>query len=272
MNRPALVLLAALTLAVATVLGAGCRPDGLRTDFIATRYVQDAEAQLTRLPRDAAGARRSLNRAVALLPPDSDMRLRVARLYVAARDYRAARGLFEAEPEPQLAPDDRALLGYCLLKTGERERGAELCLRVISDARAMRSSGAIGRQEWALLLNDAGYLLVDAGAEIEAAADAVRQATEALPLQPAFVDSHGWALARQDRLMDAAFYLERARRLNPPDDPEMLYHLGVVYARLERFGDAEEMLRRAHRLDPDLDAAQEELRRLGRILPPPALA
>lgn len=272
MIRRGPAIIAALALTLAGLLLGGCTADRMRTDFVATRYVQDAEAKLTRLPRDAAGARRALDRAAALLPPDSGMRLRVARLYVAARGYVQARALLEAAPEPQLDPADRALLGYCLLKTGERERGAELCLRVIRDAEAMRASGAIGREQWALLLNDAGYLLIDAGAEIEAAADAVRQAAEAMPLQPAFVDSHGWALARQDRLMDAAFYLERARRQSPRDDPEMLYHLGVVYARLERFRDAEEMLRRAHRLDPDLDEAQEELRRLGRILPPPALA
>lgn len=262
---------AAMALVLACALLVGCEADRIRTDFVGTRYVQDAEGKLARLPRDAAGARRALNRAIALLPPDSQLRLRVARLYAAARGYAEARALFEAVPEVRLEPEDRALFGYCLLRTGERERGAELCLGVIREAEAMRASGAIARERWALLLNDAGYLLIDAGAEIELAADAVRRVAEAMPLEPAFVDSHGWALARQNRMLDAAFYLERARRQSPRDDPEMLYHLGVVYARLQRFGEAEELLRRARQLDPDLAEVEEELRHLGRILPPLAL-
>lgn len=272
MTCRALRLVTALTLTGGLLLLGGCKLDRMRTDFVAIRYMQDAERRLTRLPRDAAGARHALNRAVALMPPKNELRLRVARLYVAARDYASARALFEAIPESELSPDDRALLGYCLMKTGERERGARLCLRVIEDVQAMRKSGVIGRSQWALLLNDAGYLLVDAGEELETATDAVRVAMEAMPLQAAFIDSYGWALARQNRLHDAAFYLERACRLNAREDPELLYHLGVVYARLQRFSDAEQMLRRAYHLDPDLSAAQEELRHLGRILPPPVLA
>jgi tetratricopeptide (TPR) repeat protein len=71
---------------------------------------------------------------------------------------------------------------------------------------------------------------------------------------------------------EAAFHLERARRLAGTEDPEMLYHLGVVYSRLGRYNDAESALKSARRLDPGWEPIRKELRRLGRILSPPALA
>jgi tetratricopeptide (TPR) repeat protein len=93
-----------------------------------------------------------------------------------------------------------------------------------------------------------------------------------MPLQGAFVDSLGWAHYRKGELQDAAFYLERARRHVVREDPEILYHLGVVYGRLGRYSEATDALEKARRLAPDWELVQKELRRLGRILPPPVVA
>ncbi len=262
--------IAVVALVLATVALAGCRVDEMRSDFVALRYVQEAEAHLHELPRNTAGGERALDRAVALMPDDNEMRARAARLYVAARAWEKAARLFEAQPE--LSRQDRTMLGYCLLKLGDRERGAELCLEVIREAEQLRAQGSISRREWALLLNDGGYLLVDTGAEIAVGYEAVQRATEVFPLEAPLVDSLGWALLRKGEFLDAAFYLERARRLHSREDPEMLYHLGVAYARLERYGQAKRALQRAAELDPGFADVQKELRRLGRILPPPALA
>ena len=253
-----------------TVIVAGCDPDQMRRDFVAPRYLQQAEGYIRDLPRDTAAAEHAVDRAMQLMRDNEEVELRAARVYAMARAWEKAIPLFEAQE--QLMLRDQIIFGHCLLNTGQEERGAELCLQAIADAQRMRDQRLIGRLEWALYLNDAGYILADADVHIEEAHAAVNQAAEAYPLEGSFVDSLGWALFRMNELTDAAFYLERALRLADRDDPEVLYHLGVVYSRLGRYADAYEVLQRAQELDPEYDPITEELRRLGRILPPPSLA
>jgi predicted Zn-dependent protease len=95
------------------------------------------------------------------------------------------------------------------------------------------------RPEWALLLNDAGYILADANVHLDRAHEAVSAAMEAMPLQGAFVDSVGWALYRKGELVDAAFYLERARRHTPDED--------LRYSITSAWSTAAGSLRRRHR-------------------------
>ncbi len=258
-------------LLVLVVALAGCgAADSMRREFVATRYMQAAQRHLSDLPRQTSRAEAELDRAVALMPENEELERRAARLYVLARAYEKAVPLLEDQASLDL--DARALLGQSLLRTGARERGTRICLRVIAEARRLREQREIDLREWALLLNDAGYVLVDAEAAVAEAHEAVRQAAEAFPLQPAFVDSLGWALFRENDLTEATFYLERAGRLLARDDPEILYHLGVVYSRRGRFAEAERALKQARLLDPDFQPIQEELRRLGRILLPLPLA
>lgn len=249
----------------------GCETaDQIRRDFVSPRYIQQAEANVVSLPRDTEAATRAVDRALTLKPDDLDVQLRAARVYAMARAWEKAIPLFEEQAE--LATRDRIAYAYCLLHTEQQERGAQICLEVIARAQQLRDRGVLGSFEWALYLNDAGYILADAGVHVEEAHEAIAQAVEAFPLQAAFVDSLGWVLFQGDELKDAAFYLERARRLSDREDPEVLYHLGVVYSRLDRYAEAYEVLRRARELDPGWEPITEELRRLGRILPPPALA
>ena len=262
--------LAAVLLATAALLGAGCGwfPE-MRDEFVALRYVQSAESHLRALPRNTPRAIAELDRAVALKSDDLELMRRVARLYTAARAWEKAIPLYEAQDE--LTIHERTAYAHSLLNADRTEEGAQICLEIID--RAMRWRARSGpRAEWALLLNDAGYILADANMHVDRAYEAVEAAVEAMPLQGAFIDSLGWALYRRGELADAAFYLERARRHTPEDDPEILYHLGVVYARQGRFGEASVVLERARELAPHWDVVQKELRRLGRILPPPDLA
>ncbi len=259
-----------LVVGIATVASAGCGTvDHMRRDFVAPRYIQQAEAKVHRLPRDPGAAERAADRALRLMPDAPELQLRAARVYASARAWEKAIRLFEAQAN--LATLDQLTYALCLLEAERRELGAEICLRVINRAHRDHQQGRIGRLQWALLLNNAGYILADADIEVDRAYAAVTEAVEAFPLQAAFVDSRGWALYRQGKLNDAAFYLERARRHAEREDPEVLYHLGVVYGRLERYGEAYDVLTRAQELDPDWEPITEELRRLGRILPPPAL-
>jgi len=261
----------ALLIAVCALLTAGCGSvDTMRREFVALRYMQQAEASVRDLPRNNSRAVKQLDRALALMPGDEELMRRAARLYTGARAWEKAIPLFEAQDE--LGPQDRLAYAQCLLQAGRTGAGAGICLETIERVMRQRAQARGTRPEWALLLNDAGYILADANVHLDQALEAVAAAVEAMPLQAAFVDSIGWAHFRRGELTEAAFYLERACRHSPQEDPEMLYHLGVVYARLGRYGDATDLLERAHRLAPDWDEVRKELRRLGRILPPPALA
>ena len=256
----------ALLFALSTVLMAGCgQVDNMRREFVAVRYMQQAEAHAVGLPRESARAVAELDRAVALMPHDEDLQRRAALLYAAARAWERAIPLFEAQDE--LDTSDRLAYANCLLKAGRIEAGANICLEVLDNAMKQRTASGVTTPEVALLLNDAGYILANADLHLDRAWEA-----EVMPLQAAFVDSLGWAAYRRDELTDAAFHLERARRHSPYDDPEMLYHLGVVYARQGRHSDAVKVLREAGVLAPDWSEVQEELTRISRILPAPGLA
>ncbi|MCD6361122.1 MAG: tetratricopeptide repeat protein [Armatimonadetes bacterium] len=260
--------LIALTL-LATVTLSGCSgPDGLRRQFVALRYLQSAQARLQKLPRDAERAVAELDRALELLPDDKGLRERAGPLYLAARAYDKAEPLLREHLSDD-NPRTYVMLAQCLLHTGRVDEGLRICHEVLQRASREHQEGKIGPAELALILNDTGYVMAENGVELARSEKAIRAAVEAAPLQPAFVDSLGWVLYQQGEYRDAAFYLERAARLNPREDPEMLYHLGAAYARLGRLRDAEVKLRRAHQADPSWSVVEQELRRLGRTLVPP---
>ncbi len=263
----ALALLVAL---MATVSGCA-KLDELRTEFVALRYVQSATTHLTRLPIQRAEAVRELDRALELAPDNPTVKRHAGALYVAAKAYDKALLVLE-ETAASDDPHSRMLVAQCLLNTGKVSQGAAICQRELAQAMALRHSKSVGRLEYAVILNDAGYILADANVELKQAAAAVKAALRLLPLDPSITDSMGWVRFREGRIKDAAFYLERAARLGRTEQPEVLYHLGAAYARLGRIGDAERALKRALKLDPEYNDARTELRRLGRQLPRPALA
>lgn len=269
--RSARAPLAALLTTAAIGLNGCAQVDGMRREFVGLRYLQTAEQRATRLPLDRARMTRETDRALTLLPDDPTVRSKAGPLYVQAGAHQKALPLVTAAAEAR-EPHSAILLAQCLLQTGQRERGAEICRTEIARAQRERRGRDIAPAEFAMVMNDAGYMLADANIDLSRAAAAIKQALDLSPLQPAFVDSMGWVRLRQGRLKEAAFYLERAVRLARRENPEMLYHLGVAYARLGRIREAEKALKRARYLDPGYEEVQAELRRLGRELPRPGLA
>jgi len=260
----------ALLMALGALALCGCDgPNAMRRQFVALRHLQSAQQHLATLPRDPARANQELDRALELLPSDRGLRERAAPLYVVAHQYEKAIPLLEETPGNDTRT--KIMLAQCLLQTGQAERGRDICRSVLDEAAQLHRSGKLDEAQFALWLNDAGYVLADADVDLARAEPAIESAVRTEPLQAAFVDSLGWARFRQGKLEEAAFYLERAARLSRNPDPEMYYHLGAVYARLGRLREAEKQLQHARRLDPGNPEVERELRRLGRTLVPPVV-
>ena len=262
----------AATVAVLCALAlSGCQgPDAKRKQFVALRYLQSAEAHLFGTPRHSATATAELDRALELLPDDEGLRQRAAPLYVLAGAYEQALPLLEDSVDAD--GRYRVMLAQCLLATGQTQRGVKILRGMLEEAGRRRKAQEISAGEFTLAMNDAGYVLADAGHELERAEKAIEAAVQLDRLQPSFIDSLGWVKLRRGEPREAAFYLEQALRLSPGPDPEMLYHLGVAYTQLGRLKDARRALTRALEMDPDNAKIEMTRRRLGRTLAPPTVA
>ncbi len=262
----------AATVAVLCALAlTGCQgPDAMRKQFVALRYLQAAEAHLIGTPRQSVTAIAELDRALTLLPDDAGLRERAAPLYLLAGAYEQALPLLEESVDA--TGRGQIMLAQCLLETGESQRGVEILRRTLEEAGRRRKAMEISPGEFARAMNDAGYVLADAGRELERADKAIQAAVELDRLQPAYIDSLGWVKLRRGEPMEAAFYLEQALRLSPRPDPEMLYHFGVACTQLGRLRDARRALTEALEMNPDDVKIEMTLRRLGQTLAPPTVA
>ncbi len=245
--------------------------DQPRRDFVAWRYLQVAQTELTGRPIRRAAADHDLKRALALGGNNPLLVAQVGRLLTACEDWPAA---LDALSRAELNTTGlRTSYGQCLIKTGRRQEGVDVILRSAATAQVEHNRGLMSSGAYAEAVNNAGYLLVDADVHIEAGANLVAAAVSLVPLEPSFCDSLGWALHKLHRNDEAIFYLERSvRQQLPRPDPALLFHLGVVYALAERPAEAEQMLTWCLRDDPENVAASDELRRLHRVLPSPAWA
>lgn len=242
--------------------------DKMRRDYVAWRHVQDAAAAVRGRPVNRPLAVVRMERALELAPDEQALRAAAPEVFMAAGDYDRALRILARLPEP-----DTLLLGYCLLKVGAKERGARLVLNSAHLAGEMHRRGLLTERQYALQMNNAGYLLADAGVELAQAKAMIELALSIMPLDANIIDSMGWVHYRLGDVRKAIFYLERAVRLQTgPREPELYYHLGAAYAREGRIARATKHLRIALRLDPHHDEARREMNRLNWLLPLPMLA
>ena len=242
--------------------------DKLRRDYVAWRHLQEAAAAIQGRPINRPLAVARMERALELAPGEQALRAAAPEVFMAAGAYDRALPLLARLPDP-----DAFLLGYCLLKLGAKERGARLVLQSAHLAGEMHRRGLLTERQYALQMNNAGYLLADAGVELAQAKAMVELALSIMPLDANIIDSMGWVHYRMGDARKAIFYLERAvRQQTGPREPELYYHLGAAYAREGRVARATKHLRTALRLDPHHEEARREMDKLNWLLPLPMLA
>ena len=269
-SKSAWIVLAALVLAALLwqPLGLGRGIDGMRRNFVAMRYFKRATEALQQQPVNRARAVAMVDRALELAPENKPLTSQAGLVYLYAEAYEKAAQPLSRPPGRDLGEDIH--LGHCLVLAGQHVEGLEL----LHDAYQRLGSGtpadAQGRYRRAIYLNEIGYSYAVAGAELDRAITLLQEAVQLQPLEPAFIDSLGWAYYRMGQYWQAMFYLERAVRLaGAQNNHETYYHLGAVYARMGYTRRAAKALANALEYDPQYQPAVEELQRLGWELPQP---
>jgi tetratricopeptide (TPR) repeat protein len=152
---------------------------------------------------------------------DREIQLAIAQIYEKGKRFtEMAQALDAAEKLSQSKQDKQTVLfmrGAMLERTKQFE-AAESEFRKVLDMDP-ENAGA---------LNYLGYMLADRNVRLDEANKLVSKAVELEPLNGAYLDSLGWVYYRQNRLEEAADYLQRALR-KIGKDPTVHDHLGDVY-------------------------------------------
>jgi len=184
--------------------------------------------------------------------PSPHLLARIGLAYRGAGMCRQALALLEQSLAlmPRQPVTVRLALITCLERTGRGQQAQQVL------AGALRA-----HYNDAMALNNLGYLAADRGLYVETALRLLERAARLDPSNAAIVDSLGWAHYRLGHLREARRFLERAVALE--QQPELLYHLGVVCRDMGDSAAAVSHFRAALRLDPAYREVHEELQRLG---------
>lgn len=96
--------------------------------------------------------------------------------------------------------------------------------------------------------NNLGYVLADAGRDLERAEQLLRASLAANPQSYATLDSLGWVRYKRGEFADAAYHLGQALRVSREKDPVIHDHLADALYRLNQRSEAERHWREAIRL------------------------
>ncbi len=171
---------------------------------------------------------------------------------VAQRYFEQALASPEASADDNRRADAEFFLAQALERQGQFDEAAGLFRSVLKV-----------RGDDPLALNYLGYMLADAGQDIEEALELIQRAVAIDPRSGAYQDSLGWAQYRLGDYEAAAESLERAVKLSP-GNPTIFDHLGDAYRALDRIDEALSAYERAAAFAEDDEAAavREKIRSL----------
>ena len=257
-----------MALAGALPLGGCGAIHDMRAEYVANRALVDVRAELWSPHPDRDIAVSKLDLIRRLRADDPVMLAELSDWYFMIGEFEQALVCLEGSGDPNDVLI-KLKTGLLRLKLGDREGGETLLDEALQQG--LDEYGAKAPGAYAAVLNGVGYAFVDAGVRVDEGMRLIEAALALQPLQPAYIDSLGWAYYRQGDFRQAAFHLEQAARLYPiKGDAEVLWHLGAVHARLHEFRRAEYELKQALALDPSNQEARRMLRGLQLELPVPA--
>jgi tetratricopeptide (TPR) repeat protein len=243
--------------------------EDLRRDYVAQSYLRQALELVSESEREHSRAVALARRAESLSPQSSTVRRAALDVFLAAREWDSARETLDALEETH-GGGEVYLRGMVSIYTGEEQQGRALLESYLDSQHGLWQAGRLSDFGYALALNNVGYFMADQGVALDAALVYTQQAVRMAPLEPSFIDSLGWAYYRRDDYDRAAFYLERALRLEAQKSSEVYYHAGTVHARRRQRALAWQELKQAVNLRGGYyPAAEEELNKLRMEVPIP---
>ena len=199
---------------------------------------EEAGAALKKFPKDRTVklARASLlsdmgkiDEAVAELralldgQKDREIHLTIAQVYEKGKRFsEMGKELDAAEQLSETKPDKQTVIFMrgAMLERMKEYDAAEVEFRKVLEA----------DPENANALNYLGYMLADRNVRLDEAQKLISKAVELDPQNGPYLDSLGWVYYRQNRLEEAAGYLQKAlQKSSTSNDPTVHDHLGDVY-------------------------------------------
>jgi len=173
-------------------------------------------------------AEQAARRALDTHPELGDVRVLLAYTLAGQKRLKDAAG----EVELALAADPenvawRYLLAGLYMEMGDAPTAERHLQQILHD-----------KPDHAPAKNDLGYLWADRGVNLTQAETLIREALQADPESPAYLDSLGWVMYKRGCFEDALKALQDATGRAPDLDPTLWDHLGDTYWRLSRRDEA----------------------------------
>jgi len=183
-------------------------------------------------------AEQALLRLVSLDPTSMTGYGMLARLYVKEQRLDEARKQFEvlAKHEPRAA-GPRTMIGVILEAQGRREEAKKAYEATVADL-----------QTAPVAANNLAFMYAEDGKNLDTALQLASTAKKLLPESSEVDDTLGWVYYKKDLASLAIPPLEDSLKRRP-NDPSVLYHLGMTYAKFGNKAKSREVLERALKLD-----------------------
>jgi tetratricopeptide (TPR) repeat protein len=191
-----------------------------------------------------ARAEQILRRAVTVDPNSVTGFTTLAQFYMRQRRLDEARSEFEGivKRDPR-AVGPRTMVGIILESQGKRAEAKKWYEATVTDL-----------PNAALASNNLAFMYAEEGTNLDKALTLASNAKRGLPDSPQVSDTLGWVYYKKDLPSLAVGPLEEsAQKL--PDNPDVLYHLGMTYAKLGDKAKSRTALERALTINPKFGGA-----------------
>ena len=198
-------------------------------------------AQAHRGAGDAAKEEQALRRAVSVDPRLTDAYGLLAQFYLRHKRIDEARAEFEGivkrDPSAVMA---RTMVGMLHEQQGNRQ-----------EAKSAYAAAVRGSDNAPIAANNLAYIYAEEGTNLDEALQLATAAKQRLPNDANVDDTIGWIYYKKG-LYDLAVKAFEESLKKSPDNPDVLFHLGLTHAQLGDKAKSREALERALKLNPQV--------------------